>query len=327
MRCLIYGAGAVGLGLAGFIAKAGPPVDILARADTAAALQRDGIVLTGAFGDRTAAPGSLRAASSLREFEKTPYSHILFCVKAYDLAEAARDVASREALLGPVMEGSCSVVLVQSGWGSAEACAAFFPDQRIFNARVTAGFARKGLNALDVTHPADAVAVGSLFGAPLGAPEALCRVIGEGGLPCRVTPDIEKDLWAGMLYRCALDPLGALLGVPGGVLGQWDYTRSIMDGIVREVFAVMEEAGHGTHWASAGDYLELFYGELLPLAAAQESPMLQDILRRGRTEIDALNGAVVRLGEAMSIPVTANSVVCRMLKFLEERTTGLKLSY
>ena len=55
--------------------------------------------------------------------------------------------------------------------------------------------------------------------------------------------------------------------------------------------------------------------------------LLQDIRRQSRTEIDALNGAVVRLGEGLGVDVTVNAVIYRMLRFLEERNMGLKPSY
>lgn len=327
MHCLIYGAGAVGLGLASFIAKAGVKVDILAREETAAAVRREGIVRTGILGNHTTAPDLLVVSSSLRDFADAPWTHILLCTKSYDLADAARDVASCPGLLKRILEGLCSVVLIQNGWGNAEICMAYFPDQQIFNARVITGFVRKGPNHLDITVHADDLAMGSLFGAPLDPLVELSRVIEEGGFPCRVSPDIEKDLWAKMLYNCALNPLGAIFNVPYGTLGDWDHTRFIMDRIVHEVFEVMVKAGYSTHWESAEEYLKLFYERLIPLTYSHESSTLQDIRRGSRTEIDALNGAVVRLGEGLGVDVPANAVIYRMLRFLEERNMGLKPFY
>jgi 2-dehydropantoate 2-reductase len=327
MRCLIYGAGAVGLGLASFITKTGRRVDILAREETAEVLRKEGIVRTGILGSHTTAPGLLGVSSSLQHLADTPWTHVLLCTKSYDLENAARDVASCAGLLNRVLEGRCSVVLIQNGWGNAEVCTTYFPDQQIFNARVITGFVRKGPNHLDVTVHADDLSMGSLFGAPLDPLIELGRVIEEGGFPCRVTPEIEKDLWAKMLYNCALNPLGAIFGVPYGILGEWDYTRFIMDRIVHETFDVMQAAGYGTHWKSAEDYLKLFYDKLLPVTYGHESSTLQDIRRQSRTEIDALNGAVVRLGEGLGVDVTVNAVIYRMLRFLEERNMGLKPSY
>jgi 2-dehydropantoate 2-reductase len=327
MRYLIYGAGAVGLGLASFITKTGQPVDIIARQDTAAALREGGLVRTGLFGSHVTLPELLGAFSRIEDVAETPYSHVIFCTKTYDLAEAAKNVASRRDLLERILDGRLSVVLTQNGWGNAETCSTFFPDQRIFNARVITGFIKTAPNHVDITVHADAVTMGSLFGAHTDCLETLCRAIREGGLPCRLTGEIERDLWAKMLYNCALNPLGAIFGVPYGVLGEWDHTRHVMEGIVHEIFAVMEGAGYHTHWKRPGDYLKIFYEKLLPATAEHESSTLQDIRRQGRTEIDALNGAVVRLGEGLGVAVPVNAVVYRMLRFLEERNVGLKPSY
>ena len=327
MRCLIYGAGAVGLGLASFIAKTGQPVDIITRKDGAAALLEEGIARAGLFGSHVTPPALLRAFTRLEDVGEVPYTHVLFCTKSYDLAEAAKNVASRRDLLERILDGRLSVVLTQKGWGYAETCSSFFPDQQIFNARVITGFIRTAPNRVDITAHADAVTMGSLFGAQAGSLDTLCSAIREGGLPCRITGEIERDLWAEMLYNCALDPLGAIFGVPCGVLGEWDHTRHIMEGTVSEIFEVMESAGYRTHWEHPGDYLKIFYEKLLPAAAGHESSTLQDIRRQSRTEIEALNGAVVRLGEGLGIAVPVNAVVYRMLRFLEERNMGLKPSY
>ena len=327
MRYLIYGAGAVGLGLASFITKTGQPVDIIARQENAAALRDGGIVRTGLFGSHVTPPALLRAFTRIEDVGEVPYTHIIFCTKSYDLAEAAKNVASRHDLLERIIDGRLSVVLTQNGWGNTDTCSAFFPDQRIFNARVITGFIRAAPNRVDITVHADAVTMGSLFGAHADSLEALCGAIREGGLPCRLTGEIERDLWANMLYHCALNPLGAIFGVPYGVLGEWDYTRHIMESIVSEIFEVMESAGYRTHWDSPGHYLKIFYEKLLPATAGQESSTLQDIRRQSRTEIEALNGAVVRLGEGLGIAVPVNAVVYRMLRFLEERNMGLKPSY
>jgi 2-dehydropantoate 2-reductase len=309
MHCLIYGAGAVGLGLASFIAKTGRKVGVLAREETAETLRKYGLIRTGTLGTHTTAPGLLVVSSSLRDLADTPWTHILLCTKSYDLEGAVRDVASCAGLLDRLLGGRCSVVLIQDGWGNAQACTTYLPDQQIFNARVISGVVRKGPNHPDVTVHADALSMGSLFGAPLDPLIELSRIIEEGGLPCRVTPEIEKDLWAKMLYNCALNPLGAVFGVPYGTLGEWDHTRFIMDRIVREVFEVMLAAGYSTHWKSAEDYLRLFYEKLLPVTRDQESPALRDIRRQSKTEIDTLNGAVVRLAEGLGVEVPVNAVV------------------
>jgi 2-dehydropantoate 2-reductase len=159
--------------------------------------------------------------------------------------------------------------------------------------------------------------VGSLFATDLWAIEPLCRAIREGGIPCERTDSIEQDLWAKMLYNCALNPLGAILGVPYGALAAAASTSVLMDRIVEEVFAVMTAAGYRTHWQEPGRFLEVFYRRLVPDTAEHKSSTLQDLAAGKRTEIEALNGAVIRLAQEHRIAVPYNLAVYNLIKFLE----------
>ena len=179
------------------------------------------------------------------------------------------------------------------------------------------GFRRFKANGVEITVHADAIHVGSLFGCGEECVAELCEAISEGGIPCEVTGEIGKDLWAKMLYNCALNPLGAILGVPYGVLAESEYTRFIMNGITEEVFGVMEGAGYETHWADAEGFLSAFYERLVPTTAGHMSSTLQDIQAGKKTEIDALNGAVIRLAEEQGREAPYNRAVYNIIKFSE----------
>jgi 2-dehydropantoate 2-reductase len=172
---------------------------------------------------------------------------------------------------------------------------------------------------VEVTVHADAIHVGSLFGADLTAIEGLCGAIRKGGIPCEPSREIAEDLWAKVLYNCLLNPLGALVGVPYGMLGEREETRAIMEAVAREVFAVMESAGFHTHWPSAEAYLESFYAELLPATALHESSMLQDLRAGRKTEIDALNGAVAKLASQHSVPAPVDRALATLIRAAEDR--------
>jgi len=109
------------------------------------------------------------------------------------------------------------------------------------------------------------------------------------------------------------------LEVSYGLLGEKESTRKIMEGIVYEVFAVMRAMGHETHWKNEQDYLDEFYGKLLSSTYEHESSMLQD-LRAGKvTEIEGINGVVVREGENRSIAVPYNILVSNFVRFLQDK--------
>jgi 2-dehydropantoate 2-reductase len=318
MRVLIYGGGAVGLGIASCLIRPEHHVDILARAQTTAALRREGLLRTGIFGRVQMRPEAFGSYDSLEPCAGGPYDFVLVCTKSFDSAAAAQDLAAHEDRIGR----QARLVLLQNGWGNAEVFCAPFERQRIYSGRVITGFRRPRPNEVEVTVHADAIHIGSLFGGDLSVLTELCAAVSAGGIPCDRTDAIEQDLWAKMLYNCALNPLGAILGVPYGALAGQLTTRTLMDRIAGEVFAVMLAAGYRTHWQTPTEFLAAFYGRLVPDTAEHRSSMLQDITAGKRTEIDALTGAVIHLAAEHGLDVPYNQAVYHLIKFIETRRSA-----
>ena len=317
MKALIYGGGAVGLGLASCLLKSKATVDIIARKDTVAALQKNGLIRTGIFGNYRAEPSAFGSYTSPGQIENKTYDYILVCTKSFDSRKAAKNLYEYQSLFGR----NTKIVLFQNGWSNAEKFASFFDRQIVYTARVITGFQRQSPNEVVITVHADSIHIGSLFGADVSRVRELSELINSGDIPCRTTDRIDKDIWAKMLYNCALNPLGAILDVPYGKLAEREFTRSIMNGIVEEVFTVMNLAGHETHWQSAKDFLEIFYAELVPDTAEHKSSTLQDIAAKKPTEIEALNGAVIKLAEKFEVDVPYNLIVYNIIKFIESKSS------
>lgn len=124
-------------------------------------------------------------------------------------------------------------------------------------------------------------------------------------------------MWAKLLYNCALNPLSAILGVNYGGLIKSESGIQLFCQIIDEIFAVMNASGHSTFWLDAESYKKDFFENTLPPTYAHRSSTLQDMERKIPTEIDSLNGAVVRIGEAYHIPAPCNAVITRMIKSAE----------
>ena len=165
--------------------------------------------------------------------------------------------------------------------------------------------------------PPPRLASGDAGAGDVSSVEQLCKAITKGDIPCETTNEIEKYLWAKMLYNCALNSLGAILDVPYGVLAKNKFARIIMNGIAEEVFGAMTAAGYKTHWPCVKIFFEVFYNKLVPDTAEHKSSTLQDISAKKKTEIDALNGAVIGLAEKYKIPVPCNLVIYNIIKFIE----------
>jgi len=316
---LIYGGGAVGLGICSCLIKSAVTIDIIARENTVEALKKSGLTRTGIFGDFKVLPTAFGSYTGIGNITvRKPYDFILVCTKSFDSFGAAKDLSQHKFLF----DEKTKIILFQNGWGNAEAFLQFFDKKLIYNARVITGFSRPKANEVIITVHAEPIHIGSLFGEDLSSVAGLCEAITNGGVPCQITQTIEKDLWAKMLYNCALNPLGAILDVPYGVLAKYESTRSIMNGIVAEIFEVLKQTGYKTYWQKAEDFLEVLYKKLVPDTAKHKSSTLQDILAKKQTEIEALNGEVIKLAQKYQVNVPYNSIVYNMVKFIEAKTSG-----
>lgn len=312
MKILIFGGGAVGLGLASCLTEAGITPDILAREGTVQSLHEGGLVRTGILGEGQY--DSFRAFKDLADIPvEQPYHVILVCTKSNDSDAAARILSDHPGLIGE----ATLLVLCQNGWGNREIFLNYFPSKQVYNARVITGFHRHAPNQVDITVHVQPVTLGSMDHRPCPELIPLRDLIRQGGLPCEITDSIEKDLWAKMLFNCCLNPLGAIFDVPYGDLKASPQTRSIIRDIVDEIFQVLKAAGYLTYWNSPTEYETFLMETLIPGTARHESSTLQDIRVKKKTEIDALTGAVVLLADEHGVSVPVNRMLYRMIRFME----------
>ena len=315
MNVLVYGGGAVGLGIASCLLKSGISVDIIARENTVKQLALTGLVRDGIFGQVTIPPETFGAFSELSVIPgNKSYDCICVCVKSFDTLNAAKEISEHAGLF--VQDSP--IVLFQNGWGNAEKFCGDFPESLVYNARVITGFIQPAPHKVTITVHADSVHIGNLFHSMFPDKiNQLCTAISNGGLPCIPFRDIGKDLWAKMLYNCPLNPLGAILGIHYGKLAETPYTKEIMDRIIHEVFGVMIADGYTTHWETPEEFINIFYSHLVPRTYEHESSTLQDLRAGKKTEIDALNGEIIRLGEKHGVPVSVNRVMWGLIKYRE----------
>lgn len=313
MRTLLYGSGAVGLGVAASLMDCGWEVNIKASGKTKDAINKKGIKRTGLFKEVEVPASDVKVFEQLSDIRGSEYDYILVSTKATVNEGNAWDLFHNRHLL----KSGGKVVLFQNGWGTDEPYLKLFNKDQIYNARVITGFSRPERNVSEVTVHASPVLVGSLHNQPVEPLRPLAEAIDHGGIPCELTNEIQKALWAKMLYNCTLNPLGAVLNVCYGKLTECENSVFIMNRIIEEIYAVMKAAGYKTYWNTADEYKEVLYGQLIPSTYDHRSSTLQDIEKKIKTEIDTLNGSVVRLGEKMGIPVPYNTMIYNLIKTME----------
>ena len=309
MRVLVIGAGAVGLAVGSCLLAAGAEVRFVAKPGGGRPLRERGLRRSGIFGEVSFDPDAFEVVETLRG-ATLGVDFALVCTKTTVSAELAPRLGVEDA----VARGDLPVVLFHNGWGNAEEFALHMPRKCVFNARVITGFRRSEPHSVEVTVHVDAIRMGSLFGADPAALRPLAEAIDAGGIPSALSPDVSKDLWAKMLYNCALNPLSAILNEPYGALADRSVTRHLMDAVIDELFAVMAAHGFATQWETAATYRRVFYSELVPRTARHESSMLQDLQAGRRTEVDALSGAVVDLGQRAGVATPVNRALLDLVR-------------
>ncbi len=314
MKVLLIGTGSVGLAMAAALYDADCQVDLIARGNTGESILKNGIIRKGIFKDITIPAQKVRVFKDPGETGTVGYDYILVCAKTTGNKEIVANIG--KCGQGLVKE-SGSLILCQNGFKNEQYYFEVLEKNRIFTASFAIGFQRPEPYISQVTVFSSPVAMGSLFGGDLTSLNPLVKALENGGLPAGVSENIERTLWAKMLYNCALNPLSAILKVNYGALASSPDAVFIMDQLIEEIFAVMEAADFSTFWHDPAEYKREFYGKILPPTYQHRSSTLQDMERRIKTEIDSLSGVIVSLGREYQIDVPYHTMIYRMIKTIE----------
>ncbi len=311
MRILIFGAGAVGQAIGCMLAVSGNTVDMIVRVRYYDAISAGGLQVNGIFGEYQTSPGQIGVYRTADEAAENSYDYALITTKSYDTETAAKELLK-------LRTQSFSVVSMQNGCGNLEIVERYFNTDRILGARVITGFEIETPGRIRITVTADDIHVGNYSEGDISAEaEEFAASVRGAGLPCVTTSRIRRDLLAKLLYNCALNPLGALLGVHYGALGDDLHTREIMDTVIDEVYAVIDAMDEQTVWETAGEYRRYFYGTQIPATYDHRPSMLQDLENGKKTEIDALNGYVSRQGKKYGVATPVCDMLTLMVHFRE----------
>ncbi len=307
-RILIAGAGALGSVFGGFSAKAGHDVTLLGRRTHMEAIAAKGLTIDGIWGEH--AIDDLPTATDPSHL-RGPFDAILLTVKSFDTASMASETL---AFLGD----DAVMISLQNGLGNVETVESIAGTERTIGARVIFGAEVTSPGRVHVSVIADPNAVGSLAASAHPRREERARqwakTFDAAGIPSRYTDDLASRLWAKVLYNAALNPLGALLGLHYGALPERRESRSIMDAVIDESFAVAIADGANLQWPTAAAYREEFYDRLVPATYDHRPSMLQDLEAGRRTEIDAINGEVVRRGALRGIATPVNQTLSDLVR-------------
>ena len=304
IRVAVLGAGAVGCFFGGMLARAGHRVTLIGRPVHVDAFRKSGLRFEGlAFDERVAVEASTEAGA-VRGARL-----VLFCVKSSDTEQAAAQIA-------PFLDAASIVVNLQNGVDNTERIQARLRSAGVpcpvVPAVVYVATEMAGPGHLKHHGRGDLV-IGSLqSNVANDLNEAIKAWFDAAGVPVAISDNVAGELWAKLVVNCAYNAISAITQLSYGKLIAGAGVRDLMRDVVEETLAVAKADGV----RMAPDVLARVYriAEAMP---TQYSSTAQDLARGKPTEIDHLNGFVVRRGEASGIPTPANRALHALVKLLE----------
>jgi 2-dehydropantoate 2-reductase len=307
---LITGLGALGTVFATLLKEAGHTVHALTHEKYLPVLADKRTRVTGIWGGHEAVLDGIHGY--IEPIRNIPFDLIILTVKSYDTAAAIEQVR-------PLTGKDTLVVVAQNGYGNYETVAAVVGKEHALLARVIFGVKLPAPGRAEVTVIADDVRMGQPESAvDPDRVKAIASAINAAGIPTSYAGNVAAILWDKILYNAALNPLGAVLECTYGRLAESAETSQVMDRIIDEIFIVAQAHGMPLNWRTADEYRTHFYTRLVPPTAKHFPSMYYDMQAGKRLEIDALNGAIVRLAREMNIKVPVNETITLLIKAKEK---------
>jgi len=298
----IIGPGAMGCLFSAFLARAGHRVWLVDHRSERVAQLRSHDLIVESDSDTF----QVAVEATTNAYEVPPAELVMVCVKAY----ATSDVVPTAAVLAQ-MNGS--VLTLQNGLGNLDALAA-----QVSPTQLLGGVTAQGATLLGTGHVrhagVGATAIGARTEGGSDRAKRIAALLTEAGISTEVTGSLDETLWHKLVINAAINPLGALLRVPNGTLVEHGESRSVMQAVTAEATTVASARGIGLSAENATALVEQVCRE----TAGNLNSMLQDVLRRRRTEISAINGAIIREGEQRDVPTTVNRLLVELVLALEQ---------
>jgi 2-dehydropantoate 2-reductase len=297
-RVAIVGAGAVGCYFGGMLARAGVPVTLIGRVS-----HMDAIRANGLFLQRNDFEGYVRVDASTEISSVRQCTIVLLCVKTIDTETAA-------AAIAPHLTADSLIVSFQNGIDNVE---------RIRRAAGIAALPAVVYVACAMTGPGRVTHNGRgdiVIGPRSVLTERISRMFEAACIPCRISENIDGELWTKLLMNCAYNAISAIAHSRYRDLTEDAEIQNVMTEMIREVTAVGTAAGVALPGVEQSIEAARKLGEAMATATSSTE---QDLTRGRPTEIDSLNGYVVRRGRELGVPTPVNATVYALVKLLERR--------
>ena len=302
-RILIYGTGAIG-GLFGALLSAKYPVTFFVRKPYAHLFLREGLIITGKTELRTTPKICTELNTQLLDNCK----YIFISVKSYDTLNVMNEIKN-------YLNEEHILISLQNGLGNTDIMVKKLrengfkePENHVLACITSYGVTKEAPNRLYHTGIGETV-IGSLSVSANIYAEEVQLYLQSCGIDAKLTDNIIGFMWVKCAVNCALNPLTALLRIKNGVVLERPELLNIIKEITTEINLV---ASKMNIILPVPD----IYSKIIEIAQQtrdNKSSMLQDIENGRKTEIDFLNGAIVKYAELVGVDVPVNRLLWRLL--------------
>ena len=301
----VVGAGAVGSFFGAMLARAGHRVTLIGRPAHVKAIESHGLQLDLAHADGVQIV-RLHASTDFAALRTADL--VLFCVKSTDTVAVAHSMAAHvapDAIIMSLQNGVENVALIASALANP-----VIPTVVYVATEITAPGCVKH-------HGRGELLIGSMQGFRLGnAPGVFSRIadlFASAQVPVRISQNVMADLWSKLLINCVFNAISGLTQTSYGQLAGVNGIQTTQSALVREVLAVALADGIALDEATAMQAV----AHISNTMAGQKSSTAQDMARHKISEIDHLNGFVLRRGQALGVPTPVNQAMVALVKLVE----------
>ncbi len=301
MRTYMIGSGAMGSFYGGLLAKAGYDVTLIdPREDHIQIVRRDGLVVDGVRGRNVVQVPAVTTHEGL-----PPCDLAIVFTDTNNTPAAAREAKA-------VLKPDGFALTLQNGIGNVEALVAELGEER-----VTAGVT---MNSGAFPEPGRATctnagmtSIGELDGRRSERVQTVARMLNEAGIETTVVDNPMSWIWSKFVHNCAANALAAITGLRGGEMYRTPEVSALQDRLLDEILAVVERKGIALVEPDPRKKIKAH-----ARIRYNKPSMMQHIEQGRRTEIDSLNGAIVREARVLGMAVPYNEAVVAIVKGLEK---------
>ncbi|MFH1778552.1 MAG: 2-dehydropantoate 2-reductase [Candidatus Omnitrophota bacterium] len=312
MKITVVGPGALGCLIGGFLAKAGEDVWFLDKhPERADKLNNKGIRIEGISGEHNV---KVKAACEPKDIKAADL--VIICVKSYDTEEAAKNTKT-------MVSDNTLVLTLQNGFGNIELISEIVGQEKVIGAVTAHGSTSLGDGHIKHAGKGETI-IGRYYQPPVRKGvkkwqiprrrlEEVASILRKANFETKVSDNIKEIIWSKLIINVGINALTAITRLKNGGLLEHEWTKNVMRQAVLEATKVAKRRRISLIYSDPIKKVE----SICSSTADNLSSMLQDILRKKRTEVDYINGAIVSEGENLEIPTPVNSVLTDLVKAIE----------